>query len=363
MAMRALIVTTFNDRSEQAIYRALVAAGIEVDLVCHPEAPEQDPLRQAGVGIIPDRIRHRLDWPAVVRLRRRLRAKHYDLIHAPRNSTLSVALLASRGLRIGHIAYRGTIGHLSHWDPASWLTYLNPRVDRIICVSEAVREYLLGLGIRPDAAVTIHKGHDPAWYADLPCPALTSFGIPADAVVVGFTGNIRPVKGVEVLLESARMIPPDRRIHFLLVGEVRDADIRRQAEDPALRGRVHLAGFRKDAAALAGRCDIYVMPSVAREGLPRSVIEAMAQGVPPIVSKVGGMPELVVDGQSGLVVPPRDPAALADAIVTLALDANRRRKLGLQARERIQTDFHVATTAARMIALYRDVAANLRPQA
>jgi glycosyltransferase involved in cell wall biosynthesis len=205
--------------------------------------------------------------------------------------------------------------------------------------------------------VTIHKGHDPAWYSGTPPASLAGFGIPAGATVVGFTGNMRPVKGVDVLIEAARQLPSSPPIHFLLVGEVRDSRIERLARDARVRDRLHFTGFRKDAPALAGACDIFVMPSVEREGLPRSLIEAMAQGVAPVVSDVGGMPELVAKDECGLVVPPRDPQALAQAILALAQDPVRRQAFGRRARVRIETDFHIRHTIEKAIALFREAAA------
>ena len=102
---------------------------------------------------------------------------------------------------------------------------------------------------------------------------------------------------------------------------------------------------------------MFVMPSVDREGLPRAVIEAMAQSVPAIVTRVGGMPELVEDRVSGLVVPPRDPAALATAIVSLAMNGTRRAHYGAAARARIESHFSITRTVERIHALLDDAAA------
>jgi glycosyltransferase involved in cell wall biosynthesis len=355
--IRMLIATTFNDRPDVALYTGLQQAGFDLELICLPGALGHDTLAALGIPVTPMRIMNRLNLRAILAIRQRLKQKRFDIVYAPRNSTISVCLLASRGMAIKRIAYRGTIGHLSRFDPASWLTHLNPKVDRIICVSEAVRRYLLSLRLPPERLVTIHKGHDPAWYAGTPPASLAGFGIPAGATVVGFTGNMRPVKGVDVLIEAARQLPAAPPIHFLLVGEVRDSRIERLARDPRVRDRLHFTGFRKDAPALAGACDIFVMPSVEREGLPRSLIEAMAQGVAPVVSDVGGMPELVVKDECGLVVPPRDPQALAQAILALAQDPVRRQAFGRRARVRIETDFHIRRTIEKAIALFREAAA------
>jgi glycosyltransferase involved in cell wall biosynthesis len=358
--MRVLVVTSAIDRSEAAVFRAMAEAGIRMDMLCDEAAAAQDSLREAGVTIEHLTARHRFDRHAIRGVREKLATGPYDIVYAPRNRGLSVSLLAGRGSPVKTIAYRGTMGHLSRLDPASWFTYLNPRVNRILCVSDAVRHYLLGMGIPGDRLTTIYKGHDTAWYAGGPPPDLAEFGIGPGAFVVGFTGNIRPVKGVDVLLRALARVPPPLGVHVLLVGEVRDRRIRRLASDPAIRAAVHLAGFRRNAAALAGACDAFVMPSVSREGLPRAVIEAMAQGVPPIVSDVGGMPELVVDGECGLVVPPRDPDALAQAIGTLAGNRDRAGTIGRKAQDRIRTHFNIETTIARTLEVFDEVAGRPR---
>jgi len=353
--MHLLAITATNDRSEVELYRALVRKGHRVNLICDPEWTGEAPLVAGGVTVLKMRIRHRLDLHAVRELRYLIESCDPDLIYAPRNSTLSVALMATRGTTCPVVGYRGTAGHLSRLDPASWLTYFHPRLSRIVCVSEAVRQYLLGKRIPAAVVHTIHKGHRVEWYDFGRRADLSGFGVPKRAFVIGFTGNIRPVKGIDVLLRSLAKLPKSLDVHALLVGEVRDKKITRMAANPRISARVHLLGYRADAAVLAGACHAFVMPSVAREGLPRAVIEAMAQRVPAIVSNVGGMPELVEDGVSGLVVPPRNPAALAKAIATLAGNRQQCRTLGQAARRRIETAFNIDTTIDKIEALFKSV--------
>ena len=353
--MHLLAITGSNDRSEIEIYRALVERGHTVDLICTPDWSGESPLIEAGITVTKMEIRHRLDFRAVRSLRERLQSNPPDIIYAPSNKSLSVALLATRRSSTPVVGYRGTTGHLSRWDPASWLTYFHPRLKGIVCVSEAVRQYLLSKRIPADKTHTIHKGHRVEWYAFNEYVDLSEFGIPADAFVIGFTGNIRPVKGVDVLLHSLQSVPESLNVHLLMVGEVRDKKIATMVSSPRIADRVHSIGFRKDAPLLAGGCNAFVMPSVEREGLPRSVIEAMAQRVPAIVSEVGGMPELVEHNVSGLIVPPRDHNALAQAITILAEDRTLCSALGNAARERIQTSFNIDTTIIKIESLFESL--------
>jgi len=352
--MRILVVTLFIDRSEAALYKGLVRRGMELDVVCRPDAPRRAMLLDAGLPVTTLQTRHRLDLGAVRFLRKRIAERKYDLVYAPANSTLSVSLMACHGTRVRRVGYRGTMGHLSRWDPAAWLTYLNPAVDRIVCVSNAVRRYLLGMGIPPARLATIYKGHDPAWYAGGPDPCRAEFGLPEDAFVVGFIGTVRPVKGVDVLLRAICALPESANVHLLVVGDVLDARVKRMARTPRLRAITHFAGYHTDGFRVARLCNAVAMPSVAREGLPRTLIEAMAQGIPVIASDVGGIPELVVHEQTGLVVPPRDHAALTAALAALAGNRQQARAYGEQARIRIEQAFHIETTIHSMSRLFED---------
>jgi glycosyltransferase involved in cell wall biosynthesis len=346
-------VVTFDiDRSDAAVYAGLADRGLRMRILAAPAHAARADLAEHGITVEPFPIRHRFDLRAAARLRRRLYACPPAVVYAPRNAALSVSLMATRGHAVPVIAYRGTTGHLSRWDPASRMSYLHPRLSRIVCVSEAVRRYLRDrMGLPETRLVRIYKGHDPDWYRAEP-PARAAFGLADDAFVVGFTGAMRPVKGVDVLLDAVERLAPDLPdLRLLLTGDLRDRRLARRLREPTLREHVCLAGFRADAWKLARLADVFVMPSLSREGLPRAVIEAMAQGVPPVVSDAGGLPELVIDGDSGRVVPAGDAAALAGTLKALAEDPAERQRLGRTARQRIGTDFHVGHTIDAMYAL------------
>jgi glycosyltransferase involved in cell wall biosynthesis len=120
---------------------------------------------------------------------------------------------------------------------------------------------------------------------------------------------------------------------------------------------VHALGARKDAAAIAAAFDVAVLPATKREGLPKTVIESMAQGVATIASRVGGVPELIEQGVSGLIVPPGDVGALEQAILRLYRDAELRTRLGADGRSRIATAFRVDETVRLTAALYDSLVA------
>lgn len=357
--MKVLVIGAEFDRSEKALLRGLRSAGIEIEVIFDPYAPEYQRFAEMDIPADGIRFSSRLDFSAIKLMRWKVESARYDIIHSLTNRALSNALLATRGLLgVRHIAYRGTIGHLSRWDPASWMTHLNPRVDRIICVSEAVREYLKTLRLPESRLVTIYKGHDTDWYPRTAETLPSGFGIPSDAFVAGYVGGLRPVKGLEYLIQSATYLPGDAGIHYLIFGKgVLEEKLKCLVSKLGVDSVVHFAGFSDDAATVIGACDVFVMPSVEREGLPRGVIEAMSQGMPAVVSRVGGMPELVKDRECGIVVEPRSAMAIAEAVKLFAADRAMVVEYGKAAKRRIEREFNIKDTIRKTLALYREVTA------
>lgn len=350
---KILLINSHPDRSEAFMIGQLAARGYDADVILHPKAVRRSVIESAGLPVYPLEIGRRLQ-PSLIRLiRERVRAGA-RLVHCFNKRSLSNAVFALRGTRVPIVTYRGVIGNLSRWNPETRLTFFNSRVKKVICVCDAVKDYMESIGIEPGKLIRIHKGHRLDWYSPASRGAMKEFGIPEDAFVVGCSARMRARKGLDVLLEAAKRLG-GHRVHFLLVGEVTDRKVLQLADGPDIRTQVHLAGFRKDAAALMGACDAFVMPSLRREGLPRAVIEAMAQGVPAVVTDVGGMPEIVVKGESGFVVAAGSADALATALRALQSDSALRSRMGAEARKRVETAFNIETTIGQTVAVYDDV--------
>ncbi len=357
--IKALCITEDPDRPTTATFVGLKNAGVDVTVIC-PAGERRNWLEQNGVRVLDVPLRKQFDRDAIRRLRAELRQGRYDILHLFSNKALQNGLAASRGLPVKIVAYRGIVGNVSFLSPVSWLRFLNPRIDRIVCVADAVRDFFLQmrpkfLRLPPDRLVTIYKGHSLEWYTEAPAD-LATVGVPHGAFVVVCVANYRPRKGIEVLVDAFGQLPA--AAHLLLIGGGMDAArlARRIAASPAAN-RIHVLGYRNDAPALTAACDVFVLPSIKREGLARSLIESMAYGVAPVVTNCGGSPELVVRGVSGLVVPVADADALATAIGTLYDDPKLRAGLGAAARERIRRDFRIEDTIAKTHALYQSLVA------
>jgi glycosyltransferase involved in cell wall biosynthesis len=340
----------------------LKRAGIDLTVVCPPGAADaRAALASAGVRLLDLPLRGRFDRAGTRRLREELASGGYDILHVFSNRPLESGIVAVRGLPVRLIAYRGIVGNVSFFSPVSWLRFLNPRIDRIVCVCNAVRDYFLAMRpafLRMPATrpVTIYKGHSLDWYTASPAD-LAQVGIPPGAFVVVCVANYRPRKGIELLVDALAMLPRDWPVHLLLVGRMDAPSLRRRIDGSPARERIHSPGHRRDAPELVAACDAFVLPSIKREGLARSLIEAMAYGVAPIVTDCGGSPEVVLDGQCGLVVPASDVAAFATAIVRYYEYPALRKRLGAAARERIDKDFRIERTIERTLALYGELAA------
>ncbi|HEX6998516.1 MAG TPA: glycosyltransferase family 4 protein [Gammaproteobacteria bacterium] len=361
MTIKALAIVEDADRPTVATFIGLHAAGVDMTVVCPPSARGRAWLAEAGVPLLDLPLRRRLDPAGIRALRAELRRGGYDILHLFGNRAVQNGLLAAVGLPVRVIAYRGIVGNVSFFNPVSWLRFLNPRIDRIVCVADAVRDYFLRmrpafLRVPPERLVRIYKGHSLDWYRERPA-SLAELGIPPGAFVVGCVANYRPRKGIEYLVDAVARLPAEAAVHLLLVGRMESPRLAAAIQASGAAARIHRVGQRPDAPALTAACDVFVLPSIRREGLPRSVIEAMAYGVPPVVTDCGGSPELVVDGESGIVVPVADAAAIAAAIERLRNDLTLRRRMGEAARERIRTSFRIEDTIEQTLGLYRSLVA------
>jgi glycosyltransferase involved in cell wall biosynthesis len=174
--------------------------------------------------------------------------------------------------------------------------------------------------------------------------------------VVGSIGRFVPYKGYAYLLEAARLVRDVKpAAHWVLVGdgELR-GELERQRRTLGLETQVHLPGWREDVPDLLALCDLFVLPSVV-EHFGRVLIEAMAMGKAVVATDAGGVPEIVIQGETGLLVPPAQPKDLAEAVLTLLEDAPRAQRLGMAGRRRAETTFSLARHVEAVETLYREV--------
>ena len=352
-----------NIRPEAEMIIGLKLRGLDVEVMTGADCWYARRMASFGILIHDYLPPAKFSLAAMRRIRRTLREGRHDILHLFNNKAIVAGVQAAWGLPVRVVTYRGQTGNISRFDPVAYLTHLSPRVDRIVCVAEAVRQGLLSEARDPGRVVTIYKGHDLSWYADVPPADLGALGIPPEAFVVTCVANNRPRKGVPVLIEAVGRLPTDSPVHVLLVGSGMDGqDIRQLIDASPQPSRLHACGHRDDVLSLVASSDASVLPAIKREGLPKTVIESMALGIPPIVTATGGSPELVESGVSGLVVPPGDAGALATALSELAADPQRAQAMGRRARERLAESFTLEGSIAAHEHLYEELLREALPR-
>ena len=233
-------------------------------------------------------------------------------------------------------------------------------VDRIVAISEGVRNVLIEDGLDPNRIEVIRSGIDPRPFnPTYPAgEARREFGIAEKSPVIGCIAHFADHKGHRYLIATAARVAaavPD--VRFLLVGdgELRP-QIERQIKDLNHEKHVILTGFRTDIPRLLAAMDIVVLSSHL-EGLGTSLLDAMAMARPVVATRVGGIPEMVEDGVNGRLVPPRDPDALAGALIELIRRPDERKRMGEAGRARMLSMFSAEAMVEQTERIYRKLIA------
>jgi glycosyltransferase involved in cell wall biosynthesis len=232
------------------------------------------------------------------------------------------------------------------------------RFDHLIAVSHATKNEMVAAGIPPALISVIHNAIDTdTWSPRHATTALREeLGLGQTGAVIGYVGRIMPEKDLETWLRAAALVAQQYpATQFVLVGEGRDGDtlgqLQRLAAELGIAGQVHFPGYRAYLLPVYGSFDLFVLSS-RREGLPNSILEAMAVGLPVVTTDVAGTSELVLDGQTGYVVPQGDVERLAQTMLTLVADQQLRQRMGQAGRERIEHAFSFTHRLQCIEALY-----------
>jgi glycosyltransferase involved in cell wall biosynthesis len=262
-------------------------------------------------------------------------------------------------------------------DRAPYLTPMQKRVQRWACQfadcilvnADAVRDWLIGEGYSESKIAVIRNGVDLTRFTSPADPARIrrELALPVDAPLVVVVSRLTQQKGLEQLLAATALLRerhPDARV--LIVGETAPHDtaylgeLQRLAERHRVTDRVVFTGLRSDIPALLAAADVAVMPSL-NEALSNVLLESMAAGAPTVATRVGGTPEALVDGTTGLLIPPGEPRAIADAVSRLLTDRVLADRLGRDARDFIREHFSVERMVSATETLYLELLARKQP--
>ena len=338
----------------------LRSIGERAALVAHPHG-ELRRRAAEGLELIPMAPRTEMDLTAAWRFSRVIKRLAPDVIHAHDPHGVAMASLAlslgsstAQGRAPRLVASRRVDFHLKGNSLSRWK---HRQVDCFIAASEAIRQILLHDGVEADRAVTVHEGIDVEHVvAADPVNVHEAFWLPHQAPVVGNVAALVPHKGQRYLIEAAHLVVqeiPDARFVILGEGELRE-QLERQVHDHHLEKHVLLPGFRTDVLGCIKGFDLFVMSSVT-EGLGTSLLDAMACSRPIVATTAGGIPEVVEDGVNGLLVPPRDARALADALIRALRDASLRQRFGTAGLARVKARFTVERMVEQTAAVYARV--------
>lgn len=342
----------------------LAARGYRPQVVCPPGALLGDEVWRLGCPVARIPMRGPLDPVAVVRIARHLRAVGADLVNTHSSVDSWVGSLAARLTGVPVLRTRHLAGAVPR-NPLSTLVYRR-LCDRIVTTGEFSRRRLVAeAGVPPEKVVVIPTGIDMAAFDPDRVRGdgvRAEWGIAPGTPLVGVVGVLRLRKGHAVLVEACRElrdVVPGLRVVFVGDGPVRSW-IEEQIKDLGLEETVRLVGHRRDIPEVLAALDVFVLPSIEPEGVPQAVVQALAMGRPVVASDVEGLTEVLRDGETGLLVPPRDPAALAEAIAALLRDPDRGAALGAAGRRLVEKQFSLETMVGRLEALYAEILAGRR---
>jgi glycosyltransferase involved in cell wall biosynthesis len=291
-------------------------------------------------------------------LRRRLREGHWDILHTHGLDADLIGALAVCGQPVEHLA------HLHISPPTqreSWKALLRRRLLRrltlrngswFIAVSDAVRQEMARYyGFALDRIVTVRNGVDvDAFASGLTHKASTNIGGP---VIIGTAGRLAPMKGFEHLIDAVselRARDLDIQLRIAGTGSLL-ASLEARARDAGVSDRVRFCGHVSAMSEFYQQLDVFVLPSLS-EGLPLTVLEAMASGLPVVATDVGGTAEALPDGVDGILVPPGDSVQLAEALSQLVASAEMREEMGRRAGQRAKSEFSRDRVAREVAAVY-----------
>ncbi len=336
----------------------LRAAGHRAMIVAHPDG-ELRTRAAEGLDLVPLAPRLEMDLGAAWKLSRVVKQLRPQILHAHDPHGVAMAALAlsmsTLSAKPPLVAARRVDFHLRGNTLSRWKYR---QVDCFICASNAIRRILVSDGIPEERTITVHEGIDLGRVeAAPPANPHQEFWLPHHAPIIGNVAALVPHKGQRHLVDAAAIVVrqvPDARFIIAGEGELRPA-LERQIKDHHLEKHVFLAGFRPDVLSLHKSFDVFVLSSTT-EGLGTSLLDAMACARPIVATRAGGIPEIVEDDVTGLLVPPRDHEALAEAIVRLLKDPNLRQRYGSAGLTRVRERYSADRMVQETLEVYRRVA-------
>ena len=333
--------------------RALIELGHEVTLVCRPDAWVAEQL-EGELDIVYSDL-HRWPTDELRRIATMVREKRIDVLHTHMSRANFFGVLLRRFWKIPCVATANNRYIQGHW-------MFN---DYVMAASEATRKFHRRYNLVPARKIdVVHNFIDDrrfhATAADKGIALRDELGIECDSILIGAVGDILERKG---LIYLVRALPEIRdavpNVHLVSVGYPEQpyaGNVREEARRLGVENHITWAGYQSDVTAVMSALDVMTLPTL-EDNLPLSILEAMASSIPIVATDVGGIPECVVDGETGYLVPPADTKQLATALIKLLTNEHHRRELGNQGRKFVSRHFSRKSQMAKLEQVLEKVAA------
>lgn len=350
-----------GQRQSLFLAKELKRKGLPFFFIVQPESPLHQKACEAELPVLPFKIRNEFDLPAILRLAWAMKRKKCLLVHFHDAHSAAVGSVAASLAKVPFRIITRRVDFPLKKNYFSRRKYMK-NVDAIIAISEGVKKVLVEGGVDPENVEVISSGIDFSSFEE-DSSALTSkdylhreFSFAVDDYLVGIVAHLADHKGHQYLIQATKILKQQApKIKTIIVGEgPLSMELNRQAKELDVEDIIFFLGFRKDIPKILSSLDLFVLSSHL-EGMGSSILDAMASRLPVVATKVGGIPEVVINGETGLLVPPRNPSALARAILRLYSDKTLASRLGQKGYELVHRKFSAEAMADKVVRLYEKI--------
>jgi len=347
-----------GQRQSLFLAKELKRKGLPFFFVVQPESPLHQKACEAELPVLPIKIRNEFDLLAVLRLAMAMKRRKCLLAHFHDAHSVAVGSIAASLAKVPFRIITRRVDFPLKRNYFSGRKY-SKNVNAIIAISEGVKKVLVEGGVEPENIEVIPSGIDFSPFEEDSFVLKFSnylrreFSFAPDDYLVGIVAHLADHKGHEYLIEATKILKEHTpKIKMIIVGEgPLRMELNRQAKELNVKDIVFFLGFREDIAKILFSLDLFVLSSYL-EGLGSSILDAMACRLPVVATKVGGIPEVVIHGETGLLVPPRNPSALARAILNLYKNKTLASRLGKRGYEVVHQKFSAEAMAGKVVRLY-----------
>jgi len=334
----------------------LVRRGHNVTVACRPDGWVFNKATELGLKTLPATVLRQQDWTDYRVFRDWCKSNHCDVVHAHWSTDAFVPASAARAAGV-------PVRLMTRHSPYPFKTPLGRWIftdllyNRLLAVSQSVANTLIKCGVPKRKITVVHHGTDVGEFEQTTASVdsvRAELGLRDDEVAVGIVGRIAQEKGHRYLYEAMTKLGDGMPVRAVVVGDGPDADSSRAyVRDHGLEDRVIFSPFRTDVNNVFNALDIIVVPSTWEEPCSAVIQQAMALSRPVIGTRAGGTPEMIVDGETGLLVAPADSESLAGGIARLAVDGDLRRSMGIAGRERVEEYFSLNVMTDKIVDIYQ----------